>query len=209
LLSYVIYPGQIKFLEEGDFKLFSRQRQISFHGKGIYGSFYSSKLSKLIQYESGLEMNFLIYLENIDEVIFYQEQPAKIFYEFDGNSSFYYPDCLFVLKNGRAIITEIKPVFKMALRENLAKWSALKAYCNEHGLGLLITDGKYTIQQIQRHKVKPDFADFILEKLREGNMNWVEYKKIKEQFNPSRDDFIALILKNRLIWKLSPFFLSF
>ena len=77
------------------------------------------------------------------------------------------------------------------------------------GLGLLVTDGKYSIQQIQRHEVKPDFADSVLAKLRQGNIGWTEYKKIKEQFNPSRDDFVALVLKHKLVWKLSPFFLGF
>ena len=209
LLSYVIYPGKLKFLEEIDFRAFSRKREISLDGEGKSGSFYSQKLSRLVQYESGLEMNFLLYLEYLDDVIFYQEQPVRVSYEFQRISSFYYPDFLLVLKNGTGIITEIKPIFKMALRENLTKWSALKAYCVQHGLGLLVTDGKYSIQQIQRHEVKPDFADSVLAKLRQGNIGWTEYKKIKEQFNPSRDDFVALVLKHKLVWKLSPFFLGF
>ena len=209
LLAYVIYPGELKLLQEIDFRSFSRQREVSLDGEGLSGSFYSQKLSRLVQYESSLEMSFLFYLECFDDVIFYQEQPVRIPYEFQGNIYFYYPDFLFILKNGTGIITEIKPIFKMALQENLAKWSALKVYCAQNGLGLLVTDGKYSIQQIQRHEVKPDFSSFVLEKLRQGNIDWTEYKKIKEQFNPSRDDFVALVLKNKLVWKLSPFLLSF
>jgi len=209
LLSYVIYPGELKFLEEIDLRSFSRQREVSLDGEGRSGSFYSQKLSRLVQYESGLEMNFLFCLECFDDVIFYQEQPVRIPYEFQGTTYCYYPDFLFVLKNGTGIITEIKPIFKMALRENLIKWSALKVYCAQNGLGLLVTDGKYSIQQIQRHEVKPDFSNSILEKLRQGTIDWTEYKKIKEQLNPSRDDFVALVLKNKLVWKLSPFLLGF
>ena len=209
LLSYVIYPGGLKPLEEIDLRSFSRQREVSLDGEGNAGSFYSQKLSRLVQYESGLEMNFLFYLECFDDVIFYQEQPVRIPYDFEGRTYSYYPDFLFVLKSGAGIITEIKPVFKMALRENLTKWSALKAYCAQNSLGLLVTDGRYSIQQIQRHEVKSDFSSSVLEKLRQGNINWTEYKEIKEQFNPSRDDFVALVLKNKLFWKLSPFLLSF
>lgn len=97
----------------------------------------------------------------------------------------------------------------MALRKNLVKWSALKAYCHQHGIGLLVTDGRYAIQQIQRHQIKPDFSNFVLDKLRQGDLNWIEYKKIKEQFNSSRNDFVALILKNRLVGKLNPYHLSY
>ncbi|MDY6938199.1 MAG: sigma factor-like helix-turn-helix DNA-binding protein [Cyanobacteriota bacterium] len=209
LLSYIIYPKQLQLLKEMDFRSFSRKREVSLDGEGISGSFYSKKLSRLVQYESSLEMNFLLCLEYSNDVIFYQEQPVRIPYNYKKNSYFYYPDFLFVLKNGTGIITEIKPVFKMALQENLTKWSALKAYCSQHGLGLLVTDGRYSIQQIQRHEVKPEFSSYVLEKLCQGNMNWSEYKKIKEQFNPSRNDFVALVLKNKLVWKLSPFFLGF
>ena len=209
LLSYVIYPGEVKKLKESSFQEINRQREVSLEGKGTSGDFYSNKLNRLVQYESSLEMNFLLYLENLDDVIFYQEQPLRIFYEFEEKGGFYYPDFLFILKDGVGIVTEIKPIFQMALQRNLAKWSALKAYCSQHGLGLLVTDGRYTIQQIQQHQVKPDFSNYVLEKLYQGNMIWTEYKKIKEQFKPSRNDFVSLVLNNRLIWKLNPFFLGF
>ncbi|MEL7409749.1 MAG: TnsA endonuclease N-terminal domain-containing protein, partial [Cyanobacteria bacterium J06558_2] len=209
LLSYVIYPGELKSLKEIDFRSFSRQREVLLDGEGKAGSFYSKKLNRLVQYESGLEMDFLFYLECFHDVIFYQEQPVRIPYEFQGATYSYYPDFLFVLKNGTGIITEVKPIFKMALKKNLTKCSALKAYCAQNSLGLLVTDGRYSIQQIQRHEVKVDFSNAILEKLRQGNINWTEYKKIKDQFNPSRDDFVALVLKNKLFWKLSPFLLGF
>lgn len=209
LLSYVIYPKQIKQIEQNNFKVFSRQRNVSLDGEGISGSFYSSKLNRQVQYESRLEKDFLLSLENIENVIFYQEQPIKIFYEIDGNGSYYYPDFLFALEDGKAIIAEIKPIFQMALKENLTKWSALKAYCQQQGWGLLVTDGQSSIQQIQQHQIKQDFADFVLGRLRQRSLSWSEYKKIKERFNPSRNDFVALVLKNRLVWQLSPFYLSF
>ena len=156
-----------------------------------------------------MRRDFLLFLEKLENVVFYQEQPCKIFYEIDGNGSYYYPDFLLVLEDGKAIVIEIKPIFKMALKENLTKWSALKAYCQKQVWGLLVTDGQYSIQQVQRHQIKQDFADFVLNRLHQKSLNWAEYKKIKERFNPSRNDFVALVLKNRLVWQLSPFYLSF
>jgi len=209
LLSYVIYPRGRKYFNESSFQSLTQQREVSLEGEGNSGEFYSNKLNRLVQYESSLEMNFLQHLESVDDVIFYQEQPLKISYKSEERNSFYYPDFLFILKDGSGIVTEIKPIFQMALRKNIDKWSALKAYCNQQGLGLLITDGRYAIQQIQQHKVKPDFSDYVLEKLHQGNIAWTEYRKIKEQFNPSRNDFVSLVLNNKLVWKLSPFFLGF
>ena len=209
LLSYVIYPDKRHCFERGKFDSFTRQREVSLTGDGNSGGFYSNKLERLIQYESNLEMTFLLYLENLDDVIFYQEQPLRIFYKSEDRSGFYYPDFLFIMKNGNGVVTEIKPIFQMALQKNLDKWSALKAYCSQQRLGLLVTDGRYSIQQIMQHRTKPDFSDYVLNKLRQGNMNWTEYKKIKKQFNPSRDDFVSLVLTNRLKWKLSPFLLCF
>jgi hypothetical protein len=64
----------------------------------------------------------------------------------------YFPDVIIVTNDYRGIIVEIKPIFHMALRENLIKWEALKRFCEKYGLGLLITDGKSSIQQIQKHR---------------------------------------------------------
>lgn len=210
LLSYTIYPQKIKVTNDNYLlQFFSRQRKVSLDGKGYAGSFYSHKLRRLVQYESNLEMSFLLCLDGLDEVVIYQEQPIKIEYEFEGDRFLYYPDILLVLKNGKAIVVEIKPVFKMGLKRNLNKWTALKLYCHQHGFGLLVTDGRYTIQQIQKHKVKLNFANAVLNKLQQGSIGWSEYREIKEQFCPSRNDFIALVLNNKLVWKLNPFYLSF
>ncbi|MGD1918515.1 MAG: sigma factor-like helix-turn-helix DNA-binding protein [Pleurocapsa sp.] len=116
LLSYVIYPDKRHCFERGKFDSFTRQREVSLTGDGNSGGFYSNKLERLIQYESNLEMTFLLYLENLDDVIFYQEQPLRIFYKSEDRSGFYYPDFLFIMKNGNGVVTEIKPIFQMALQ---------------------------------------------------------------------------------------------
>ncbi len=124
-----------------------RQREVSLNGEGNAGHFYSGKLNRYVQYESQLEHNFLQKLEFLEQVVFYQEQPFEIAYEFKNREYLYYPDILLVLQDGKGIVVEIKPVFKMALQVNLKKWTALKHFCANNGLGLLITDGRYTIQQ--------------------------------------------------------------
>ncbi len=208
LLTDVIYPKQK--INCSDFSIFHSKRKVAMNNTYSYsGEFYSQKLSRFIQYESFLEKSFLLNLERHNEVIFYQEQPLKIDYKnIYGNNSSYYPDILFILNDGTGVITEIKPIWQMALQNNLLKWSALREYSRNEGLGILITDGRSTIQQIQKHEVNPDFADFVLKELQKGSICWNEYKNIKDKFQLKTKDFVALVLNNRLIWHLSPFYLA-
>ncbi|WP_448542550.1 sigma factor-like helix-turn-helix DNA-binding protein [Roseiflexus sp.] len=185
-----------------------RKRSVSKSGKGNAGEFHSNKMNRLVEYESELEHNFFQLLEQVDEVDFYQEQPFIIPYNYEGRQCLYYPDVLVVLRNGKALVVEIKPIFGMALSANLVKWSALKKFCIDKGLGLLVTDGTYTIQEIQKHEINPCYSKAVLDSLKTGKLSWSQYKKIKDEYTPSRRDFVALVLKNKLFWRLSPFMLS-
>jgi len=60
----------------------------------IAGHFYSQKLARTVQYESGLELNIMTRLERSDQVSFYQEQPVVIPYSFKDKLRKYYPDLL-------------------------------------------------------------------------------------------------------------------
>jgi hypothetical protein len=205
LLSFVIWPSQTRLLSPKDLETFTRQRDVSLSSNEYAGYFQSNKLNRFIQYESGLEYDFLQSLEKFDQVIFYQEQPFKISYEFENTKHVYYPDILFVLQSGQGIVVEIKPVFKMALQVNLKKWAALKNFCSENGLGLLITDGRLAIQQVQHFKINPNFAADILLALERGALSWREYKCIRDKYKVTRGDLLALVLKHRLVWHLNPF----
>jgi len=209
LLAYIIWPKEVKLFTEEEIAGLECQRKVSLKGEGNAGSFYSSKLNRLIEYESELELEFLLLLEQSDEVMFYQEQPLKVFYEHQGETKIYYPDILLILKDGRSIVVEIKPVFKMALQENLIKWSALRKFCAKKGLGLLVTDGRYSIQQVQHYHINSEFGNAIFAALQSGPLSWRQYKEIRDIYNPSRNEFIALVLKNKLVWKLIPFTLDF
>ncbi len=169
LLSHTVWPGEVRSLTLDEITALKRERNVSSSGEGSAGVFHSDKLNRAVEYESALELDFLLRLEQIKEVTFYQEQPFKVLYELDGRNSVYYPDILFVLGDGRGVVVEIKPVFKMALQANLIKWAALKKFCIEKGLGMLITDGRYTIQQIQDHEVDPKFANAVLSSICKGS----------------------------------------
>jgi len=208
LITHAIWPKCVRRLNTEEIGRLKRHRDISLTGDGNAGSFFSHKLNRDVQYESDLERRFLQQVELDDSIVVYQEQPLGLSYTLEGRRLTYYPDILLIFKDNRGLIVEIKPLLYMALRQNLAKWKALRRFCENNGLGLLITDGKYSMWQIQKHKGNNEYVDDILSCLCEGPILWPRYKQIRARYNPSRTDFVAMVLENELCWELGPFRLS-
>jgi hypothetical protein len=103
------------------------------------------------------------------------------------------------------VVVEIKPVFQMALKNNLAKWTALRQYCAEKGFGLVITTGTTTIQQVQQSPIRPEVEVAILEELAKSSLSWSQYDELRQKFEIKRNEFLALVLRHRLDWRLKPF----
>ncbi|MCS5946652.1 hypothetical protein LNP25_23985 [Klebsiella variicola subsp. variicola] len=72
------------------------------------------KLDRMVQYESGLELEVLTLLERSELITYYQEQPAVIPYTFRGRNRLYYPDLFVATADGRGLLIEIKPTDRMA-----------------------------------------------------------------------------------------------
>ena len=164
-----------------------------------------------IQYESHLELQFLLKLEQAKDIVFYQEQPYVIPYQLEGLARNYYPDLFFAFEDGRGVVVEIKPPYQMALYCNLTKWSALYRFCALRGWGMLVTDGKIPFQKLQYHELPIGFESTLLKTLANsdaGFLSWKEYREIRDQYNATWTDFVAVILKNRLVWSLQPFVLK-
>jgi hypothetical protein len=150
-------------------------------------------------------------LTHAKDIVFYQEQPFVIPYQLDGLARNYYPDLFFAFEDGRGVVVEIKPRYQMALYENLIKWSALYKFCALKGWGMLVTDGKRPFQNLQYHELPTGFESTLLRTLANsdtGFLSWKEYREIRDQYNATWIDFVAVILKNRLIWNLQPFVLK-
>lgn len=182
-----------------------RHREVSPHGEGESGSFFSEKLGRHVQYESLLERSFLQVLETITTVTHYQEQPFEVPYNSGAVPHVYYPDIFFLLDDGRGVVTEIKRKDHFALAVNRKKWAALKQFCLERGYGLLITDGRHHLRQWLREKAPATFSDALLAALDEGPLDWPTYKRLKEQYAATYDDFQRVVLRHRLTWQLGPF----
>jgi DNA-binding CsgD family transcriptional regulator len=209
LLPYIIWPNEVT--KNFNWSDLSRKREVSPSGDGVSGSFFSEKMFRDLQYESHLELQFLLKLEHAKDIVFYQEQPFVIPYQLDGLARNYYPDLFFAFENGRGVVVEIKPRYQMALYQNLIKWSALYKFCVLKGWGILITDGKQPFQKLQYHELPIGFESTLLKTLTNsdaGFLSWKEYREIRDQYNATWIDFVAVVLKNRLVWNLQPFVLK-
>jgi DNA-binding CsgD family transcriptional regulator len=209
LLSNIIWPREV--IKKLHWSELVRKREVSPDGIGISGSFFSEKMSREVQYEPHMELQFLLKLEHAKDVVLYQEQPLVIPHQFDGQARNYYPDVLFVFEDGRGVVVEIKPRYQMVLYENLTKWSALYKFCLQNGWGLLVTDGTRHFQKLQDHEISVEYQTALLSALansEDGTLSWKEYRDIKDQYSATWNDFLAIILKNRLEWNLQPFVLK-
>ncbi len=182
-----------------------RQREVSLDGDGVAGQLWSEKLGRFVQYESLLELGFFLKLEHAEGVVFYQEQPFRLEYTWQEKPRIYTPDVFFVLKDGRGIIAEVKARYYMGLYTNMVKWPVLREYCRQHGYGRLITDGRITIQSFWHHTIPAPFQKSLLDTLLAGPLAWREYRQIRETHQATWTDFVAVILRNHLIWTLHPF----
>jgi hypothetical protein len=182
------------------------QRDMNPESQGQVGAFQSAKLGRLVQYESQLEQQFLTRLEQSAHVIYYQEQPFRIPYTIDGSSRrIYIPDVFFVLANNRGVVAEVKPRHQIVLSANLRKWLLLRDFCEEHGSGRLVTDGRVDIRAFWEHQVPQAYRDDVLATLAGGPLTWPRYNDIRQQHSASWNDFISLILQRQLYWTVHPF----
>jgi hypothetical protein len=207
LVSYVNWPASPKRIDDEDMADMRRGDNESL--TAIAGSFYSDKMSHSVNYRSELELNFYRFLEQIDEVVEYHERPFGLPYESEGRRIIYYPDLFILLRNRRGIVVEIMPVFRMALWRNLVTFDSLHNYCLKVGFGLLVTDGYGCLEQMRQYKVEQRYTREVMRNLRKrGTLDWNTYRAIRDKYHAKRNDFVGLVVRNKLVWQLWPFKLS-
>jgi hypothetical protein len=175
---------------------------------GECGVFESLKMGRAVEYESELERELLMQLDDHPSVAWFQEQPLALEYELDGTPRIYYPDVLVGLGDGRVIVCEVKPRFQMGLHTNLVKWRAALRFCRLHGYGLLITDGRTSLPDLLARPVPSLFREGMLTALRDGPLTWPECLTVRHATSAMSIDLVALIVQERLVCRLRPFRVS-
>lgn len=202
LLQSVVWPTSKRHM--GPLEHPRRAREINPNSKGQSGTFASKKLGRKVAYESRLEQRFFLLLEHLEEVEWYQEQPFAVPYELDGVPRTYYPDVLLNLRDGRGVVVEVKPALYMALHENLCKWKALQAFCQERGLGMLVTNGSRTLRDMERLRVPAAFERRLLSALKGGPLSWSTVARLRTGDVPPLA-LEAVVLQRGLVLRMNPF----
>lgn len=163
----------------------------------ISGSFHSEKLGRLVAYESRLELEIMTELERSEHIAYYQEQPAKIPYTFEGRTRNYFPDLFAATTDGRGLLIEVKPTGNMALDINLAKAEAARTWAHVQGWGWLILNDRCTFREIQEHVILEEKWNLFNEELKKrGFLTWRDILRFRSQHDITKLDFIAYIIQS-------------
>jgi hypothetical protein len=128
-------------------------RKVSNHGGNAIGRFPSTKMGRMIAFESLLERDF-IYLLDYDPVVdWFEEQPLSIEYQQEEQLLHYTPD-FHLLEDDRHVLVECKPERFVDTDENRRKLAVGQAWCEKQGWEFrLVTDQQvrsgYRLQNIK------------------------------------------------------------
>ena len=176
---------------------------------GIVGEFYSLKLFRNVLFESGMEKKILCYLDSLDDVIWFQEQPTRInYYKKDGEKKSYYPDIAVLDRKNQALVIEVKPLYNMFLFETLSKSLAAIRILNSKGISFVIVDGGgNSICDLAKVSVDHEIEREILNLVDNRVVNWAIYRnEIKGAL--SMRQLGSIVVRNNLSYSHWPFRLS-
>ncbi|RKR80727.1 hypothetical protein BDD43_0859 [Mucilaginibacter gracilis] len=124
----------------------------------------------------------------------------------------YTPDFAVLLDNGTCFITEVKHSYNDMLDGRVhEKLEAMIKFCENSGMGLLLTNGRHSVNYLRNYPYRRDVEAVIQNKLDEGNgetISFAEFKKIKDKYNLKTVEFLAMVFKNNWGYYSFPFNLT-
>lgn len=187
------------------FELLQPQRKVSEHSRYKSGVFYSEKSKRWIQYESGLELNFIMQLEQMKNVLFYYEQPVRISYRRGSKKQMYTPDFGLYLDTKEFVLVEIKDLTSMLEDRVQLKVEALMDFCSKKGFGLLFFDGRYTFDRLLKIKNNRKLEKAIMEALDTSVLRKKQCDEIIKKCNSTHNELLKVIIRQGLRFKAFPF----
>ena len=113
-----------------EFNKLTQKRNVSVYNNS--GTIKLNNLNRNIEYESYLEKDILEILDLNEEILDINTQSTIIKYCINDRYYNYYPDIQLLFKDGRMAIIEVKCLMNMADYINIAKYKALKKYCEDN-----------------------------------------------------------------------------
>lgn len=207
LETNIIWFDNVRRWEKEQFIGKQPKRMIVKHERYNSGKLFSEKCNKDIQYESGVEFRFIKRLEINPSVQYYLEQPVTIQYTKKEIDREYTPDFAVLLENGSCFIAEVKANFRDMLDARVhRRMEALIQFCEMHGMGLLLTNGKCSLEYLIGYPCTPGLEEAFQSRLSERGGRTIfnkEYRDIMAEFGAGTTEFLSLVLKNN--WGYYPF----
>ena len=107
-------------------------RKVSNRGGNAIGRFPSTKMGRMIAFESLLERDFVYLLDYDADVEWFEEQPLSIEYEHETKLLHYTPD-FHLFGRGQHVLVECKPERFVETEENLRKFAVAQEWCKKQG----------------------------------------------------------------------------
>lgn len=198
------FENRIKY-EIDFFELLQPQRKVSEHVRYKNGVVYSEKCKRWIQYESGLELEFIMQLEQMKSVRFYYEQPVKIPYWRGRRKQMYTPDFGIYLDTQEFVLVEIKDLPSMLEDRVQMKAEALLKFCAQKGFGLLFFDGRYTLDKLRKVKNNRKLEKAVLKAIEKGVLRKEHWNELMRECNATQNELYKIVIKHNLRFRPFPF----
>lgn len=128
--------------------------------KYIQGTYYSAKNDCDFKYKSSYELAYLEQLEIDEKVVQYMYEPFDLHYiDSEAKQRIYKPDFMVLYKDGRILITEIKPEVMLQDYDVQAKAKAAREYIKVNYKDVNISYKFITEKDL--FKSPTDYTDFI------------------------------------------------
>ena len=110
-------------------------RKVSNRGGNVIGRFPSTKMGRMIAFESLLERDFIYLLDYDPAVEWFEEQPLSIEYVHEAKLLHYTPD-FHLLERGQHVLVECKPERFVDTEENRRKFAVAAGLVRRMRLGI-------------------------------------------------------------------------
>lgn len=188
------------------FDIIFPQRIVGDDSRYNSGVFFSTKCNRNIQYESGLELDFIQQLEKNDEILFYWEQPVKVPYRRGKAKDVYTPDFALYLRTKEIVLVEVKTLTDMLDYRVQMKMEGLLHFCSKRGFGLLFTDGKEDLGKFRKQPSNVELEKTILSRLQESRtLRKTECREIIKQCHATQAELMKCIIRHNLKFKSRSF----
>jgi hypothetical protein len=128
-------------------------RKVSNRGGNAIGRFPSTKMGRMIAFESLLERDFIYLLDYDPAVDWFEEQPLSIEYTYETKLLHYTPD-FHLFECGRHVLVECKPERFVETEENRRKFAVAQEWCEKQGWEFRVLTDKQVRSGFRLQNVK-------------------------------------------------------